>query len=302
MDWKRALTNAFLRLFVRGRLARTSSPEQTRARIARLEKRRGWKIPRRVNHWQTSLIGLNCEWFVPDGVTDSAPLIIYYPGGGFFLPAMDAQREMLVDICQRGRCRGVLVQYRLVPEYRLPQAQRDGFNAYQTLLQVRHQAPSRMILLGDSAGGNVALSTLHQIKMAKLPPPAGAMLLSPATDMTATGESLVRNADRDPFFCIESLLWMRNLISNHTLRVDDPLISPAFSNFSGCPPLLIEVGSTELLFHDSQVVAERAMAEGVEVRLTVAPHVPHVYPAFGWLPDAQLARARMGAFVRNCCP
>jgi len=297
--WRLALTNLLLRLTVRRGFKPSLTPEQLRQRVQRLDRTREWRPPSGLDHRTSTLNGLHCEWFEPDGLTETSPVILYFPGGGFVLQAMRSQRKMLADLCLQTGCRGLLVQYRVAAEHMLPTAQLDGLAAYRALLEQPDTDPQRLFILGDSAGGNVALSTLQQARDAGLPQPAGAILLSPATDMTVSGDGMIKNLKRDPFFEVDFMLWMRNTSLPAQEPTHNPVISPAWGSFSGLPPLLVEVGSTEILIDGSLLVAERGALEGVEVSLTIEPRAPHVYPVMTWLPQAKAARKRIQHFIEQ---
>ncbi len=295
--WILFLTMLILRLFVRQSYKPDMTIEKARDRLKRLDRTDLWKVPEGLQHHTTQLAGLQSEWFTPENLPANAPVILYFPGGGFVFDAMRGQRQTIADFCLKTGCRAVLVQYRIGPEYKIPTAQHDGLAAYKALLELPEIDPRRLFLLGDSAGGNVVLSTLKQARDEGLEQPIGAMLLSPATDMTVHGTAVMKNANRDPFFDITFLLWMRNLSLPFDESTYNPIVSPAFGSYEGLPPLLLEVGSTEMLLDGSLLVAEQAPKEGVEVFLTVEPKAPHVYPLLGWLPQAKRAKQRMQDFM-----
>jgi len=297
--WLLALTNLVLRLLLRRRCRSSLKVSDVRLQVKRIDRAQSWRPPAGLKHRRDQLNGLYCEHFEPNDVAPDAPVILYFPGGGFILSAMRGQRQMLADICLRSGSRALLVQYRTAPEHMLPTAQEDALSAYRALLNEPDTDPRRLFLLGDSAGGNVALSALQQARDAGLPQPAGAMLLSPATDLSFHGGKLIDNLRRDPFFDISFLLWMRHTALPEGQSSHDPLLSPAWASFTGLAPLLIEAGSTEALLDGSLLVAKRAPKEGVKVHLTVEPNAPHVYPAIGWLRQARAARQRMQHFMKQ---
>lgn len=297
--WRLALTNLLVRLLLRRRCKSSLKVADVRMQVKRFDSTHSWRPPAGLYHRSDQLNGLYCERFEPDNTTSTAPMILYFPGGGFILNAMRGQRQMLAELCLRTGTRALLVQYRTAPEHMLPTAQQDAFSAYQAVLNEADIDARRLFLLGDSAGGNVALSALQQARDAGLPQPAGAMLLSPATDLSFHGDKLIDNLRSDPFFDISFLLWMRRTALPEGQSGHDPLLSPAWGSFAGLPPLLIEAGSTETLLDGSLLVAKRAPREGVEIHLTVEPNAPHVYPAIGWLRQAKAARQRMKHFMEQ---
>ncbi len=159
--------------------------------------------------------------------------------------------------------------------------------------------PERIVVAGDSAGGNLALALLLRIRDAGIPLPAGAALLSPATDLAGTGESYVTNRACDPYFAhVETAPFVEMYLGDHDR--DDPYASPLGADLRGLPPLLIQVGDHEILEDDSVRLAERARAAGVDARLSVWPGMMHVFQAYvPFLPEAREANEAIADFIRE---
>jgi len=149
---------------------------------------------------------------------------------------------------------------------------------------------------GDSAGGGLALALLVAARDQSSRLPASAALISPWTDLTQSGASIVERAALDPFLSPQGLEQSAVSYAGAARR-DDPLISPLFATFYGLPPLLIEVGSHEILFDDAARLAARAKAAGVETDLVIAEGLFHVYHGFPALPEAREGTARIGSFL-----
>ena len=297
INWKRILLNGVLRLLARRKFRNRYTVNAVRGLLGKFD--RPVKLPENIRHRAESIVDLQCEWFEPEGIDSDSPLLVYFPGGGFILPATGAHRKMIEHICVENKCRGLLAQYRLGSDHRMPTAQTDGLNVYSYLVEQLGENPDTIFMMGDSAGGGVALSTLLQVRDAGLPLPAGAVLLSPWTDLTFAGDGLFDNLNKDPLFHISAFLWMLKHSKPENLALNDPLVSPAFGDFSNLPPLLLEVGSTELLLDSSRTVAKRAREKQVEVELTISPYSPHIYPVLGFLPEAQAARQRINQFIQR---
>jgi len=291
------LLNGVMRLVARRRFKNSYSIEAVRKVVAKLD--RPVKLSPGMEHRLETIVDLKCEWLIPEGLGADSPLLLYFPGGGFVLPAMNAQREMIVDLCYENGCRALLAQYRLGPEHMMPTAQLDGLAIYRHLVEELGELANNIILIGDSAGGGIALSTLQQTRDAKIALPSGAILLSPGTDLTMSGSSLLDNLNKDPLFHISALLWMLRRSLPNTVASNNPLVSPALGDFTGLPPLLLEVGSTEMLLDHSTSVADRAREKGVDVKITISPHSPHVYPIIAFLPEAKAARERIKVFIQR---
>jgi len=222
-------------------------------------------------------------------------IILYLHGGAFMLRYPNTHAGMVAPWCEALRARALMVDYRLAPEHPFPAAPLDCHAAYRWLLDEGHDA-GQIVIAGDSAGGNLALATLHAIKAAGEPMPACAVLLSPATDLTMSGASYVTHVRRDPMFSLEALLGLRSRYIQPEQMLD-VRASPLFGDFHGFPPLYFIVGGREVLLDDSVRAAARAYAAGVSVDLEVWQHMAHVFPAQHKLPQAAAASERIVAFI-----
>lgn len=181
------------------------------------------------------------------------------------------------------------LEYRRVPEHPLPAAVDDAIILYQALLQ-DGLSPSQLIIMGDSAGGGLTLLTLQRLLRQQLPQPRAAITISPWADLSSSTPSYARNQFKDVMLRLEHIPWVieRVLGPNHTQIVrNDPVYSPFFGSFKGFPPLLVTVGTAEVLEDEGREVAEKAKKEGVDVTLLVGEHLMHVYPLFfDYFPEA----------------
>ena len=191
--------------------------------------------------------------------------------------------------------RALMVDYRLAPEHCFPAAPDDCHAAYRWLLAQGYQ-PNEIVIAGDSAGGNLALATLQRIKAAGEPMPSCAVLLSPFVDCTLSGESMLSNEPHDPMFTLSGMLVIRRLYVQPE-QFMDPSASPLFADFSGLPPMLIQVGDIEMLRDDAVRTARKAHAAGVAVELEIWEGMPHVFQALTILPQAAAASERIVAYI-----
>ena len=222
-------------------------------------------------------------------------VVLYLHGGAFIAETPMFHGALLGRICRESRCRGLMPSYRLSPEHRYPAALDDCLASYRWLLAEGHE-PGRIVVAGDSAGGNLTLALLLRLRDEGLPLPAGAVALSPVTDLTFSGESVQRNDGVDDMFSADSMDGLVPVyLADPELR-NDPHVSPVFGDFAGLPPLLLIVGSTELLLDDSVRVAQR----WPQSTLLVWDGMPHVFVGFDFLPEAREATERIGRFVRDC--
>lgn len=233
-------------------------------------------------------------WFDVKGAR-SDRVVLYLHGGAFIAETPLLHGAMLARICVEARARGLMLSYRLAPEHRYPAALDDCVAAYRWLLD-QGIAHDHIIVAGDSAGGNLTLALLLRLRDEALPMPAGAVALSPVADFTFSGDSIRRNDGVDDMFSAEMMEPLVPVyLPQRSLRTH-PHVSPVFGDYTGLPPLLLVVGSTELLLDDSVRVFHRAP----NAQLLVWHGMPHVFPALDFLPQARAATVRIGRFMRDC--
>ncbi|HXW84446.1 MAG TPA: alpha/beta hydrolase [Candidatus Binataceae bacterium] len=249
---------------------------------------------------KVSANGVPAEWIsAPGAATDRA--ILYLHGGGYVVGSINTHRAMIARIARASNARALALDYRLAPEHPFPAAVNDTVAAYRWLLAQKIK-PQKIVVAGDSAGGGLTLAALVAIRDASLPMPAGAVPISPWTDLEGTGASVRTRAARDPMVTSENLAGSaKQYYASHSPR--DPLVSPLYADFRGFPPLLIQVGDAEILLDDATRVAERAKAAGVQVDLEVWDDMVHVWHVFAKiLPEGQQAIDRVGRFVIEHTP
>jgi acetyl esterase/lipase len=237
---------------------------------------------------------VGAEW-LEAGPCDPRRVILFLHGGAFMFRFARLHAAMVAPWCKALRARALFADYRLAPEHPFPAGAEDCHAAYRWLLDRGYRGRD-IVLAGDSAGANLALSTLLSIKEAALPMPACAVLLSPVVDLTMSGATFVTHAQRDPVFSLATLIGLRNLYLQPE-QVLDVRASPLFGDFRGLPPLLIQVGSEEVLLDDAVRAAARAHAAGVEVELEVWQNMAHVFQAAHTLPQADAAARGIVRFV-----
>lgn len=243
--------------------------------------------------------GVPAEWVrVPEARHDR--VVLYFHGGGFQVGSPRSHRELMAGIATAAECRVLGLDYRLAPEHRFPAALEDACAAYSWLLAEGHD-PANVALAGDSAGAGLVVSTLLSLRSAGLPLPAAAVLMSAWTDLTASGPSYETRAASDPIHQRPMILAMARGYLGDDCDPRDPLISPLFGDLHGLPPMLIQVGNRETVLSDSTLLAEKAEAAGVHVRLQIWDRMIHVFQQFpDELPEAREARRDIGEFLRDC--
>lgn len=246
---------------------------------------------------------LSGEWIVAPAAEAAQSTVLYFHGGGFQVGSVQSHRELMAGISEATGCRVLGIDYRLAPEHRYPAALEDASAAYDWLLTQQGVPPAQIVFAGDSAGGNVVLAALLQLRDAGRPLPAGAVLMSAWTDMSASGESYATRAASDPIHQRPMILAMARNYLGPEGDARHPWISPLFAELHGLPPLLIQVGDRETVLSDSVAFAEKARAAGVPVELEVWDRMIHVFQQFPEaLPEALDARRSIGAFVRGVLP
>jgi monoterpene epsilon-lactone hydrolase len=251
-------------------------------------------VARRLAHEPAELGGVAGEWL---GQPDAAgPILLYLHGGGYVFGSLDTHRAIVRALAQACGSRALSLDYRLAPEHPLPAACQDACAAYRALL-ASGVDPARVILGGDSAGGNLTLVTLLALRDAGDPLPAGAVLICPWVDLSLTGESFRRNAHLDYVSAEACALAAHHYVGDRDTR--DPEASPLYADLRGLPPLLVQAGGAEVLLDQVREFAERARAAGVETRLSVYDHMIHDWHLFAFLPETKRANEEIGEFARG---
>ena len=208
-------------------------------------------------------------------------VVLHLHGGGY-VGAMRKHYKQMAGLYSEvgGGATVITVDYRVAPEYTFPAALEDALAAYEWILDQGY-SNDQIILAGDSAGGGLAMALVHALKASWRKLPAGIVAMSPWTDVTCSGSSYKDNYEIDPVFGNErsELVFENPYVGDADPR--DPRISPLFGDFYGFPPMLIQVGTDEMLLSDSISVAEKAKSAGVKVRLSVYNGMFHVFQMAG---------------------
>jgi len=239
--------------------------------------------------------GVAAEWIsVPETRPGRTLLVLH--GGSFAFRFPNTYAAFAARLCRRFEARALIPDYRLTPEFQHPAAPDDCQAAYRWLLASGCEARS-VVFVGDSAGGNLALVTLHRSVVAGDPLPACAVLLSPAVDCTLTSHSMIENEDSDPMIRLANLLLLRRQYVASPQLYTHPDVSPLFADFSGFPPLFLQAGSTEMLRDEAIRTAQKAQAAGVDVEIELWPGTVHGFQIAPFLPEAALALDQIARFV-----
>ncbi|MFD3586113.1 alpha/beta hydrolase [Streptomyces sp. NPDC058683] len=239
-------------------------------------------LPADVIAKSTTLGGVPTTEITVDGV-EPRHVVLYFHGGVYVLGDAISAAGLAAQVGRRTGARVFSVDYRLAPEHPYPAAVDDALAAYEALLG-DGVAPSDIVFAGESAGGGLVIATLLNARDHGLPLPAAAYVMSPYVDLTLAGPTMETKGAADPLLSRELLVPR---VTDYTAGQDAalPLISPVFADLAGLPPLIIQVGTHEVLLDDAVRLAQQAAAADVEVTLEVTPRVPHVFQAYQPLLD-----------------
>jgi len=256
-----------------------------------------FQLPTDVRCDPVNAASVPAEWITTPGVV--AERVIYYlHGGGYVLGSINTHREMVSRLSRAASARVLIIDYRLAPENPFPAAVDDSIAAYRWLLSIGVD-PARLVIAGESAGGGLTVATLVALRDAGEPLPRAAICLSPWVDMECLGESMATKAEIDPLGTRDGVLALAKAYLGDT-DPRTPLASPLYADLTGLPPLLIQVGTAEVLFDDAKRLADRAQTAGVDVILEPWDDMIHMWHFFAaMLPEGQQAIDRIGEFIRQ---
>ncbi len=240
--------------------------------------------------------GVAAEWTRPPGVSEDVTLL-YHHGGGYCAGSPRTHRALVGHFAREIGARALSVDYRLAPEHPFPAALEDALRAYRWVL-AGGTSPRQVVVGGDSAGGGLTLALLLALRDAGEPLPAAAVLVSPWTDLTGSGESLRSKVDVDPMVRPEGLHRFAGFYAGAAER-GGAALSPLFADLTGLPPVLIQVGTAECLLDDSTRLADRLQTAGVDVTLRIYDDMIHVFQILVMIPEAREAAREVGAFCQR---
>ncbi|NUS43540.1 MAG: alpha/beta hydrolase, partial [Mycobacteriaceae bacterium] len=294
---------ASVRAVVRPYMVRTAAtalgPKELR-RAAQLDRLAAHARPARGTwHERVRFDGFDAEWVHGPGVSPvrAGNVVLYLHGGGFISCGLNTHRRLTSQISAAAGVPALSVDYRMYPAVRFEQEVDDCVTAYRGLLD-EGRKPGQVVVAGDSAGGHLAFATVLKARDMGLPLPAGIVGLSPILDMDLTAKQQHANAALDPVRFIDSLTQVMGVITAG-LDLTDPLVSPVHADLAGLPPVLLSVGSTEVMFCDNETMAHRLAAAGVPTTLQIWQDQLHVFQMFGpLLPESRAGLRSVGRFIQ----
>jgi epsilon-lactone hydrolase len=253
-------------------------------------------LPDDVRVSEVTAGGVPAHWLAAPEV-DTGRVLLFLHGGGYELGSLRSDGELAARLGRASGMRVLFPEYRLAPEHPFPAAIDDVLAAWRWLRTSQHLNAGSIAVAGDSAGGGLATALLVATRDAGEAVPAAAVLMSPTVDLTSSGASMTERVDQDP---ISTPAMLRQFAADYLAGADPktPLASPLFASLAGLPPLLIQVGTADLLLSDSERLAAAAAEAGVDVTLQIGEGLPHVYPLLLGTPEAAEATEQIGKFLR----
>ena len=239
---------------------------------------------------------ISAEWISAGDDIRNDYVILYCHGGGYNTGSFMYARTVTGKLAETTLMKVLAFDYRLAPEYKYPCAIDDALKVWEYLENIGYRGED-IIIAGDSAGGNLALSLTLKLKELEKDMPAGLVLFSPWTDLTLEGVSHLERVDMDPILTEE---YIEKAVEDYAGNEDtkNPFISPLFGDFEGFPPTLIQVGDHEILLSDSEDLAACMNACGVDVKFELYEGMWHVFQ-MSPLKAAVEAMEHVGEFTFN---
>ena len=259
-----------------------------------------WPIADDVKLTAVDVYGIPGEYSIaPD--SDASRVLVFFHGGGYCSGSIESHRRLVTEAGRAARMRTLGVAYRLAPEHPFPAAYDDALTAWRFL---RNQgiAAAHVAIGGDSAGAGLTVALISRLRDGHEEIPACAWLVSPWTDLTMSGSTLVSKAAVDPLIHKEYLNELADAYLPAGMERKDPRVSPLYADLRNFPPTLIQIGSNETLLDDATRLAARAGAADVAVALEIWPHMIHAWPLWNaHLEDGRRALTNAGSFVMRHC-
>lgn len=243
---------------------------------------------------QTKIAGVNATWFISPTKTNRT--IIYIHGGGFVFGSLKTHAQHTTRIAKICKANLLAVDYSLAPESPYPVALNEIQKVWDELI-INGLDTTKAVIIGDSAGGNLAFALSLKLRELKNTQPACLVLLSPALDAYLSGKSYHEKEKNDPLLTMGQMEYFMKSYVGKASR-DDPLISPVLANLKNLPPILIQVGTEEILLSDSETISKNAKRDGADVTLDVGQGMWHGWQLFAaYIPEAKNALKAIASYI-----
>jgi epsilon-lactone hydrolase len=257
-----------------------------------------WPVADDVELEAIDLDGVRGEWSIAPGA-DASRVLIYFHGGGYCSGSIVSHRRLVSEVGRAGGLRTLAVDYRLAPEHPFPAARDDALAVWRRLRREGYAAKT-IAVGGDSAGANLTLALVGELRRAGEDLPGCLWLLSPWVDLAMSGATLVTKSAVDPLIQKGYLEELANAYAPQGMDRRDPRLSPLYADLKGLPPTLIQIGSAETLLDDAVRFAAAAGEADVPVTLEIWPHMIHAWPLWNvGLEPGRRALTQAGAFLRQ---
>ena len=257
-----------------------------------------WPVADDVNLETVDLDGVKGEWSIVPGA-DASRVLIYFHGGGYCSGSIVSHRRLVTEAGRAGGLRTFSAAYRLAPEHPFPAARDDALTVWRRLRREGYAA-KQIAVGGDSAGANLTLALVGELKRMGEAPPGCLWLLSPWVDLTMSGATLASKSAVDPLIQKGYLEGLADAYVPTNMDRSDPRLSPLYADLKGLPPTLIQIGSAETLLDDAIRFAAAAGEADVSATLEIWPHMIHAWPLWNaQLEPGRRALAHAGAFFRE---
>jgi acetyl esterase/lipase len=240
---------------------------------------------------------INADLLVPSDA-DKEKVLLYFHGGGYTIGSVNSHRSLVGKIAKKAGIIALLPDYRKAPENPFPAALEDAYSCYCSLLD-RGKAPENIIFAGDSAGGGLAFSLALKLKDLGEPLPGAIIGLSPWVDLTGSGESVIKNADKDPLIDLQKMRYWASMYASHE-NLESPYVSALYGNFENFPPSLIQVSKDEMLYDDGLRLYEKINRQSHNAHIQTWDGLIHWWHLFQKLiPEANEAVELIVDFIKE---
>lgn len=254
------------------------------------------KVAPRVTINAQNIEGINAEWLIPDG-SNTEKVIMYVHGGGYVSGSCNDHRGFVSKFAKNTGLANLVYEYRLAPEFPFPAAIDDSLKIYRYLLASGYK-PENIIIAGESAGGGLCLALLLALKENKIDLPAAAVVISPWTDLSCSGESYKAKNKVSPAPLNSWIVFSHHYVGDNDVR--NPLISPLFGDLTGLPPIYINSAVNDELYDDGEQFYLKARNEGVDVTFKAGTGMVHCYPLLApMFPEATEAMNEIVHFIKQ---
>ena len=257
-----------------------------------------WSVADDVKLTAVNVNGLPGEWSIVPG-SDPSRVLMFFHGGGYCSGSILSHRRLVTEAGRAAGARTLAIGYRLSPEHPFPAAYDDALTAWR-FLRDENISAARTAIGGDSAGAALTVALINRLRDAHEELPACAWLISPWTDLTMSGSTLLSKEAVDPLIHKQYLNELADAYLPAGIDRKDPRVSPLFADLKGFPPTVIQVGSAETLLDDATRFAAVAGAADVRVTLEIWPQMIHAWPLWNaHLEPGRRALASAGTFIRQ---